>query len=736
MAQVLDAPPRPAAAGFSPSASPTVALFLISILGLFLELLLIRWVSTEIRIFAYLQNTVLVVCILGLGMGCWDCRKPFALRDLLLPVVGLIGLLSVPLTRDFLARISGMFNGFSDLLVWEDGEKSGWQAIGAPAIGLILTLVLMVLIWDTFVPVGRLLGRLLNDHPRTLWAYSVNIAGSLVGVWLFVALSGAGLPPVAWLAVFVAMALPFAGTGGRSKNWDLMLLAAALGFGALAGWAPGWQEVYWSPYQKLMVRQSDPANPREGELGVCQVSVNNTSYQEIVDLRPEVVAADPGRYPPALRGLSQYDLPSLLHPSPRSVLVVGAGSGNDVAGALRNGAERVVAVEIDPVIIDVGRRYHPEKPYADPRVEVVIDDARSYFATSTEKFDVVVFGLLDSHTTTAMTNARLDHYVYTRESIRHAASLLKPGGIAALSFYVQRPFVGDRMAGTLREVFGQEPIMFSIQATAYGRGGMIFVAGDLDAARAQMAANPRLAERIKSGAVGEPSYTTPMATDDWPYIYLERPQVPVLYFLLAGVLAVLFARGVRKLKAPIVRGWGRPHTHFFFLGAAFMLLEVQNVSKAAVVLGNTWVVNAVIISGVLGMILVANFVTAKLPDLPPGPVYGLLVASCLGLYFLDLSTFAFLPYATKAVIVGGLTSLPMLFSGVVFARSFAAADRKDAALGANLFGSLVGALLQTVTFVVGVKALLLIVAGLYVAALLTRPRADAEPRELPGPAVA
>ena len=100
------------------------------------------------------------------------------------------------------------------------------------------------------------------------------------------------------------------------------------------------------------------------------------------------------------------------------MLVVGAGSGNDAAGVLRNGVERVVAVEIDPGIIELGRRFHPEKPYADPRCVVVNDDARSYFATCTEKFDVIAFGLLDSHTTTAMTNARLDHYVYTRREPR------------------------------------------------------------------------------------------------------------------------------------------------------------------------------------------------------------------------------------------------------------------------------------------------------------------------------
>ena len=103
-------------------------------------------------------------------------------------------------------------------------------------------------------------------------------------------------------------------------------------------------------------------------------------------------------------------------------------------------------------------------------------------------------------------------------------------------------------------------------------------------------------------------------------------------------------------------------------------------------------------------------------------MYVALIGSCLGLYFLDLSRFGFLPYWEKATAVGLLTSLPMLFSGLVFARSFTAATRKDAALGANLFGSLLGALVQSVTFVIGIKALLLIVAVFYIGAILTRPR--------------
>jgi hypothetical protein len=153
-----------------------------------------------------------------------------------------------------------------------------------------------------------------------------------------------------------------------------------------------------------------------------------------------------------------------------------------------------------------------------------------------------------------------------------------------------------------------------------------------------------------------------------------------------------------------------------------MLLEVQGISKASVVLGNTWLVNAVVVSGVLIMILLANLIAARFPNFSLAPVYGSLCGICLALYFVDLARFAFLSYAIKAIIVGSLTTLPTVFSGIVFIRSFATVTRKDEALGSNLIGALVGALLQSTTFVTGIKALLLIVLVLYILALLTKPR--------------
>ena len=392
---------------------------------------------------------------------------------------------------------------------------------------------------------------------------------------------------------------------------------------------------------------------------------------------------------------------------------------------MRGGAEHVTAVEIDPAIVAMGRRYHPERPYDSPKVRVVIDDARSFFATTREKYDLIIFGLLDSHTTTAMTNARLDHYVYTQQSIARARTLLAEGGHHGPEFR-GRQAVHCRPHGRLPEK-GFWPTAVGLPRAA-GQPGL----GRCDVHRrcAQtigwaLQNHPRLEQTIHQWQAAQPlklTYSTSIPDDDWPYIYLASRRIPKLYFLLALAMLVLAAFCRRRLGLRgRPQGWDRTHWHFFWLGAAFLLLEVQNISRASVVLGNTWVVNAVIIGGILLMILAANVLEACFPRrLPQGLMTLGLIGSCLALYGLDLSCFGSLPYAAKALAVGLLTTLPMLFSGIIFIRSFALVQRKDMALGANMYGALVGGILQSITFITGIKALLLVVAALYVAALLTR----------------
>lgn len=702
------------------------AIFLISVLGLFLEMLLIRWIGTEVRIFAYLQNTILVACFLGLGIGCFTSRQPIKLQQSLAPLAFLLALMAIPIVRGGIGHISEFLSVLSDLVIWGN-TNSGNLAynIFFVALGLAMTFAIMILIVDIFVPIGRLLARLMDEHPDTIWAYSVNIAGSLAGTWLFVLLSFFYQPPFTWFLVFAGLMLFFVTWSRRDQKLNLALLGAIILLAGFAGLVPGAMDVVWSPYQKLVVEKFSEANMSDR----YDMYVNNTGYQQMVDLSEKNASADPNYFPPELNGLSQYDLPLLFHPNPQKFLIVGAGSGNDAAGGIRHNVKEITAVEIDPAIIALGRSLHPEQPYSSPAVKVVNDDARSFFATTDEKYDVIAFGLLDSHTTTSMTNARLDHYVYTQESISRAKSLLAEGGIMVLTFEAQKPFIADRMERVLQETFGQAPLAIRVPGSSYGWGGVMFVTGDLNSAKKQIAANPRLATLISKWQQEFPldlPGTTRITTDDWPYIYLESPKIPALYYLLAGLMVLILLRSSRKWQAgDLVKRWHGSHWHFFFLGAAFLLLEVQNISKASVVLGNTWETNAVIVSGVLVMALLANLLAHKLPGLPVKAVYSGLIAICVALYFVDLAQFAFLPYFAKALVVGGLTTLPMLFSGFIFIKSFASIKAKDEALGANMVGSLVGALIQSVTFVVGIKALLLIVAGFYLLSWLSKPSSEA-----------
>lgn len=705
------------------------AILVVSVLGLFLEMLLIRWIGTEVRIFAYLQNTILVVCFLGLGLGMFTSRQAHTFRQMLIPLALLVLLLAIPLSRRVLGSASELLSVLGDPVIWgELGGANLGETVVYVTSGLALTAFVMILVLDMFVPIGRYLGRLMDEHPRIIAAYSANVGGSLLGTWFFVLLSSFYQPPVTWIAVVAVLTFLLMGRTERRQWLNLALLLAVIVFAWFAGREPGSVEVVWSPYQKLVTQQLEQVEGRGREY---LITVNNTGFQEMSDLSGVGTGSNPGDSTLEGGGLGQYDLPLRLHPNARNYLIVGAGAGNDAAGGLRQNAEQITAVEIDPAIIELGRRYHPEQPYSSPSMTIVNDDARSFFATCEEKFDVIAFGLLDSHTTTSLTNARLDHYVYTRESLELARSLLAPGGIMTLTFLPQRLYIADRLAAVMRDVFGEEPLYFAIPVGEKAWGYVMFVAGDLPGARARIAQDQQLAAYMDWSTQRMPvpplPYTTRVATDDWPYIYLERPKIPILYFLLAGVMVGIMLLSYRRWGvAGLLAGWGRSHWHFFFLGAGFLLLEVQNVSKASVVLGNTWQVNAVIVSGVLGMSLLANLLAQKLPRLPLIPVYVLLLGTCLGLYFVDLASFAFLPFAAKALIVGALTTIPALFSGYIFVRSFAIVPRKDLALGANMIGSMVGALLQSITFVTGIKALLLVVAGLYVLSLVTRPGAVAQ----------
>jgi len=385
------------------------------------------------------------------------------------------------------------------------------------------------------------------------------------------------------------------------------------------------------------------------------------------------------------------------------VLVVGAGTGNDVAGALRAGAEHVTAVEIDPEILQLGRELHPEHPYADSsKVTIVVDDARAFFQRDTGKYDLIVFGLLDSHTLFASASSvRLDNFVYTLQSLQEARRLLSDGGLLALSFGAppESKWVDERLFRNLTDVFGHTP-----QAYEYPSTDILFLIRQSPVTE-PLVANPLVTPRP------DYVYRADLApvTDDWPYLYLNNPGLPVTYIIMIIGIALISVLLTRR-ALPDFRQWS---PFFFLMGAAFFLLETKSITEMALLFGSTWMVNAAVIAAILVMILLANALveTTKLEN--PLPIYILLGLSLLFNYLVPSSSFLGWNTALRVPLAALAQALPLFFAGIIFAVAFRGTKSIETALGSNMVGAVLGGLCEYASLVLGIRILILIAFGFY-----------------------
>src|SRR5213593_376932 len=581
-------------------------LALWSLLSLFFELLMIRWISSEIRIFAYFKNFVLVACFLGFGLGCYLSRRRANLLAMIVPLLALTLVVTLPWPglRVLMRSIPAFVGASSETNLWGAPAEFSFPLLAA-AIAVIVPI--FSLICFSFIPLGQLVGWHLENSGSGILAYTLNVLASLLGILLYTLLCFFYQPPVMWFLV--------AGLVMAFLLWKLPRLRwlTALAFMAMVGLLSlGIEQhgtVYWSPYQKLTLSPRNDA----GKIIGYDLSTNDSWFQQIVDLSPEFVMSHPRLFEKIPIEWNAYNLPYHFYPKPPSVLVLGSGMGNDVAAALRNGAAQVTAVEIDPLILKLGEKYHLEKPYLSPRVRAVRDDARSYVQNSREHFDLIVFSLLDSHTTSShYTNIRIDNYVYTLEALQASKRLLNADGVFVVKFQVDTPWIAGRLYGLLQTVFGHAPLQIESENSmvSYTTGGRFFITGS-EPRIAQAIQDPQLAAYL--GAHGGMKMTpATLTTDNWPYFYQHEPGLPVSVIVISVALVLLCWVLLRDTGTTLRSlQW-----HFFFLGAGFMLLEAQIVSKMALLFGTTWLVNSVVITGLLMLIVCANFLVQFFPRIP------------------------------------------------------------------------------------------------------------------------
>lgn len=671
-------------------------LFLCGLAALFWELALIRWLGATIRIVAYFSNLVLISAFFGLGVGALLTRFPIRLERLIGPLAGLAVGLGLAL--------GGIWHpnpGSALEFIWI-GAPSG-IAVDAPATQLASTGLVLLLIYVTnaalFTAFGQYMGKLFRTH-APLRAYSIEIGGSIAGILLFALLSHLQLGPVVWFAAGCALLLAM--VPWRPLDAVVILAVAAL---AIAGARIESRDHTWSPYYRISIEPIRQITDRATKQQVTfpepvgnVLTVNNDFHQMMLDLRPRA-----SEHPFLAGWRSFYDAPYLADRvlgalPPGKILIVGAGTGNDVAAALRQTDRAVTAVEIDPTIASLGRKLHKESPYQDPRVTLVIDDARSFFHRAPSgEYAAVVFGFLDSHRLlSAFSSVRLDNFIYTGEAMREVRRLLVPNGRVALSFASNREWIHERLAALVGTNFGK-PFLF-VDRTGYSNGIIYFgVRGTPPAAAAPL----------------------DLPTDDWPFLYLQRRSVPghnVIFLLVAVGLSIaallILPKGERRIRVP-----------YLLLGAAFFLLETSNVVRMALLFGSTWLVNTVVFAGILVLVLLANL-TASRWKVPLTLCIGLLALGILLAATLPTSALLQLPFWPRAIAAVLVYLGPVYFGGLIFAHLIEHEPRLYEAYGSNVLGAVLGGTAEYFSLVFGFTFLLAIALVCYLGVFVLVRRAQ------------
>jgi SAM-dependent methyltransferase len=674
-----------------PSDRSQLLTFLASFLVLFLEVALIRWMPAYIRLLSFFSNFILLASFLGIGIGC-----------LLAPVR----------TRLFVwfpfvqaAVVAAVYFFRLEVAVAGSGSiyfSSGTADQVVTVESTLLLPLLFVIVAALFAALAQRMAQEMSRLPP-LRGYTINLLGSLAGVIAFAICSWLELSPTYWFAVAFAAALPL--LRGRGIALNLALLGISLALVHVMA-----RTAIWSPYYKITVKQEGPDTV---------VEVNNIFHQSMAPVGQKEYF---------------YEWPyTVFGDAFENVLILGAGSGTDVAAALKHGAKHVDAVEIDPAIIRLGRERHPDRPYSDPRVTVVNDDARHFLRTTGKKYDLVVFALIDSLTLqSSFAGVRLESYMFTEESFRAVRDRLAPDGVLVIYNYFREPWLVDRLANTAAAAFGEEPRVHVHAARAYL--GVLVVGPRLR----QVPNIPQPPDRVT--AFGQSHDPSPArvhkrdagiepAKDDWPFLYLRDRHIPrhyitalvlILIFSAVAVASALRTSGtLESLGTSRTFGFARA-AQLFLLGAGFMMLETKSIIQFALLWGSTWVVASLAIASVLAMALAANYVVATAEIRRPWIVGGVLIALLGANFLLPIGRISFESRVLESVFYAVLMFSPILCAGLLFGSAIKQSPSLARDYGTNLLGAMAGGVGEYLSLVTGFRVLLLMIAACYVGALVAR----------------
>ena len=647
---------------------------------LFVQLALIRWAGANLVHLSYFSNLILLASFLGIGLGFLRARKP---RDLgrYAPVAILV---LIAFIFFFPARIEG---SSSELIFFTEVKPTGLPTwVTLPLVFLVVAFAMTLL--------GEITGRAFLEF-TALDAYRWDIVGSLSGTLLFTLVAFLRSPSWIWPTVMlVALVLLY------GKSLPILSWLAALGIIVLLvleSLTPG---VSWSPYYKVTTQDYTNTAPP-----YTAIQVNGIPHQNVLDAESRLELEPPYGKP--------YER-AVDNPL-RNVLVIGAGTGTDVALALSRGAQHVDAVEIDPRIQQIGIEKNPNQPYADPRVTTYIDDGRAFLSRTDGEYDLILFALPDSLTlVSGASQLRLESYLFTRESIQEAYDHLGPDGVFAMYNYYREDWLINRLAGTVEEVFGHAPCIDrftavqSLAVMAVGKSADNAVCDDTW-------------ERAAIAASGQ-EIPAPSA-DDRPFLYLKDASIPQLYLILIGLILAVSLIAIRVVGGPLRQMRG--YADLFLMGMAFLLLETRSITTFALLFGTTWLVNALVFAGVLLAVLLAIEVTRRFSPRRPWVIAALFISLAIA-WLVPNAWLLTLPVPVRLLVAVALAFAPIFCANLYFTSRFKEAANPTAAFAANLFGAMIGGCLEYLSLLTGYRFLIVVAALIYLAAVLVGRRLGAK----------
>jgi hypothetical protein len=652
----------------------------ISCLILVWELALIRFIPSEIKAISYFTNLVLFAAFCGLGLGCiLQDAKP---RYWVFPV-GMFALFGFT----FVSRGLVVYESGETIHFWLQSAGDRFKPIAD--IPLIFSAIsYFLLIAATFYSLGHSLSNAMNAHPR-LYGYGWDLLGSLCGTLVFAVTSYFGGSPIFWL-----IAVPLAYAWVQPTNKDSRLATTLVGL-VFSCFIMTQYNTKWSPYYLINYFKSK---------NNLTVFVNSSFHQEAINF----ASKDPVYERIAKGMLTKFSLPYDVYKqhhngqSPRKVLILGAGTGNDVFVAIKNGAQDITAVEIDPVILDLGRTENESKPYQEPDVKVILDDARHFLWNTEEKYDLIVFGTLDSQTLlSSQANLRLDNYVYTSDAFVDAKNALVSGGMIATYYSVFKNWFFSRIYSTIRHVFPGTLKIHRFEDD-YLFNTLIVAAKDLPSFSSDPSADQALSSGIAS-------------TDDWPFIYIEKPGISAIYVKIMIFIAIVCLVAFFILNSRTTIRHVSPS--LFLMGIGFTLLESAAIVRLSLLFGATWIVSTIVFSSALLMMFAANVAVDKSKASMMWS-WPLLWAALIANIFIQPSSLLGLDDLIRTSTAALLIGIPVFCASIGFSTMFRRARHTGYALGVNLIGAMGGGAIEYLSMWLGMNSVWMIVLGIYISAFL------------------